>query len=250
MKKFSFILIALLLIASIIGTTYYIRTQKPSGDDRISISDAFNSSGAKMVVNEIYVFARADDGFKDLQSLTAVCEDVFRKVGISDYKKNSNSSDDLVKTDILGTTKDGVKVSAMASIVGNKTGKGDKYITIDATETINGSALLLRDGIESVFKDHGLKAVVNSCITGTYDGNLQDSQLENICRKILNDSDAKKVESLRQENIISVSAFSPMIEDRLSIDGKNINLSLAIRYNKQENKTYLWVATPVVNTEY
>lgn len=250
MKKFSFILIAVLLIASIIGTTYYIRTQKASETDGISITDAFNSSGAKMVVNELYFFTRADDDFKNLQSLSAVCEDVFKELEISGYKKNTTSSDDLAKTDILGTTKDGVKVSAMASIVGNKSGKGDKYITVDATETINGSALLLRNKIERVFNDHGLKAVVNSCITGTYDGNLQDSQLENICRKILNDSDAKKVESLRQENIISVSAFSPMIKDKLSIDGKNINLSLAIRYNKLENKTYLWVATPVVNTEY
>jgi len=138
----------------------------------------------------------------------------------------------------------------MASIVGNKSGSGDKYITIDALGAEAGTALLLRDKIEKVFSTHGLETVVNSCITGTYDGNIQDAQLENICRKILTESEAKKVDSLRQENIISVSAFSPMIKDKLSIDGRNVNLSLAIRYNKLENKTYLWVATPIVNAEY
>ncbi len=250
MKKTLFVLTALVLAAAIVGTTYYINTYRSNAGEKISISDAFKASGAKMVVNELYFFARATKDFKKLDDLSKVCEDVFKGLEVDNYSKNSTSTDTLIKTDMSGTTKSGVKISAMASIVGNKSGDGDKYITIDATETVNGSALLLRNKIEEIFRNYGLKPVVNSCITGTYEGNLQDSQLENICRKVLDDSDAKKVDSMRQENIISVSAFSPMIEDKLNIDGKNINLSLAIRYNKIENKTYLWVATPVVNTEY
>lgn len=250
MRKLVFVLMVLVLVAGVVGTTYYIRNYRASESAKVSISDAFKSSGAKMVINELYFFVRADNKVKKLDKLTAICEEVFKDLEVTGYSRNSTSTDTLVKTDLSGTTKDGVKITAMASIVGNKSGDGDKYITIDATETVNGSALLLRDRIEKIFDRYGLKAVVNSCITGTYEGNLQDSQLENICRKILDDSDAKKVDSMRQENIISVSAFSPMIDDKLSIDGKNINLSLAIRYNKIENKTYLWVATPVVNTEY
>lgn len=250
MRKLVFVLMVFVLVAGVVGTTYYIRNYRDSESAKVSISDAFKSSGAKMVINELYFFVRADNKVNKLDKLTAICEEVFKDLEVTGYSRNSTSTDTLVKTDLSGTTKDGVKITAMASIVGNKSGDGDKYITIDATETVNGSALLLRDRIEKVFDRYGLKAVVNSCITGTYEGNLQDSQLENICRKILDDSDAKKVDSMRQENIISVSAFSPMIDDKLSIDGKNINLSLAIRYNKIENKTYLWVATPVVNTEY
>jgi len=250
MKKFSFIFIAVLLVAAIIGTTYYIRIQNNSNQKEISISDAFNSSGAKMIVNELYFFVRATDDFKNLGSMTPLCEEVFKSLEITNYSKNSASTDGLIKSEMLGTTKDGVKISAMASIVGDKSGSGDKYITVDASGAEDGKAILLRDKIENVFKSHGLEVVVNSCITGTYEGNIQDSQLENICKKIFDDSDAKKVDSLRQENIISVSAFSPMIKDKLNIDGRNVNLSLAIRYNKLENKTYLWVATPVVNAEY
>ena len=250
MKKFSFILIAVILVAAIIGTAYYIKVQDKSNKQDLSIADAFNSSGAKMIVNELYFFIRATDDLKTLESMSNVCEEVYKSLEITDYSKNSTSTDSLMKTDLLGTTKAGVKVSAMASIVGSKSGSGDKYITIDATGAEGGTALLLRDKIEEVIRKHGQEAIVNSCITGTYDGNLQDTQLESICRKILNESDAKKVDSLRQENVISVSAFSPMIKDKLNIDGRNVNLSLASRYNKLENETYLWVATPIVNTEY
>lgn len=249
MKKFFLISIAVLLIVAALGVTYYIRIQDQP-DKEISISDAFNSSGAKMIVNELYFFVRASDNFNNMDSLVAVCDDIFKSLEITDYKKNSNSTDSLLKTEYSGTDKQGIKVSALASIVGSKAADEDKYITVNATGTDQVSALDLRQKIEEVLAVYKLKAEVNSCITGTYDGNLADSQLENICRKILNDSSAKKVDSLRQSNVISVSAFSPMIKDKLSIDGKNINLSLAIRYNKLENKTYLWVATPVVNTEY
>jgi len=250
MKKFSFIFIAVLIAVAITGTTYYIKTQNKPSKQELSIADAFNSSGAKMIVNELYVFVRATDDFKNLASMTAVCEEIYKSLEITNYSKNSTGTDILKKSDLIGTTKDGVKVTAMASIVGDKSGAGDKYITIDAIGAEDGTALLLRDKIEKVFSSHGLEAVVNSCITGTYEGNLQDPQLESICKKILNESDAKKVDSLRQENIISVSAFTPMIKDKLSIDGKNVNLSIAIRFNKLENKTYLWVATPIVNAEF
>lgn len=250
MKKFYFTLITVLLVGIISGTTYYIRTQDKANQQEVSIVDVFNSSGAKMIENEMYFFVRANDDYKDLDSLSSLCEEVFNTLGINNYSKNSASTDNLLKREILGTTKDGVKVSGMASIVGNKFGEGDKYITIDAIGSDKGFALLLRDKVEGVFEKHGLNVVVNSCITGTYEGNVEDTQLEKICRNILNKSDAKKVDSTRQQNVISVSAFSPMIKDKLSINGKNVNLSIAIRYNKQEDKTYLWVATPIVNTEY
>ncbi len=250
MKKFNFILITVILVAVIAGTTYYIRMQNQAIEQDISIVDVFNSSGANMIVNEVYFFARATSNFEDLDSLTEVCEEVFNALEIKNFSKNSASTDNLLKKEILGSTKDGVKVSAMASIVGNKSDTEDKYITIDATGTENRNALLLREKVENIFNKHELKVVVNSCITGTYEGNVEDTQLEKICRNILNESDAKKVDSIRFENVISVSAFSPMIKDKLNINGKNVNLSIAIRYNKQENKTYLWVATPIVNTEY
>jgi galactitol-specific phosphotransferase system IIB component len=140
----------------------------------------------------------------------------------------------------------------LASIIKDSVGAADRYITIDASGDSNGTgnAIMLRDKVEKVFRTHNLKTNVNSCITGTYEGNLSDKQLDGICKKILKDSNATKVSSNRDEDIISVSAFSPLIKDKFSIKGKQINLSLAIRYNKLENKTYIWVATPVVNTEY
>ncbi|PYG89520.1 TATA-box binding protein [Ruminiclostridium sufflavum DSM 19573] len=250
MKKFNFVLIAVILVAGISATTYYIRTQSMESGKDVSIVDVFNASGANMIVNEMYFFVRAANDYKDLDSMSGLCEEVFNTIGITNYSRNSASTDNLIKKEILGATKDGVKVSAVASIVGNKSGSGDKYITIDAIGAEDGLALLLRDKVENVFKKHGMEVVVNSCITGTYEGNVEDTQLEKICKNILNESDAKKVDSTRQENVISVSAFSPMIKDKLNINGESVNLSIAIRYNKQENKTYLWVATPIVNTEY
>ncbi len=250
MKKFNFILIAVILVAISAGTAFYIGIQNEAKEQDVSIVDVFNSSGAKMIVNEIYFFARATNDYKDINALSEVCEEVFNAIEIKNFSRNSTSTDNLLKKEILGSTKDGVKVSAMASIVGNKSDTEDKYITIDATGTENGNAMFLREKVEDIFNKHGLEVIVNSCITGTYDGDVEDTQLEKICRNILNESDAKKVDSKRFENVISVSAFSPMIKDKLSINGKNVNLSIAIRYNKQENKTYLWLATPIVNTEY
>lgn len=218
----------------------------------IEITDAFNCSGAKMLVNELYFFVRVPDNYKDLKSMADVCKEVYKELGITKISDRPLSTDSLIKSEMEGTTADGIKVLALASLVRDSTGIKDRYITIDVTGDDNATvnAVSLRGKIEEIFSGHNLKANVNSCITGTYEGNLADSQLEGICKKILKDSNATKVNSSRDNNIISVSAFSPSIKDRLTIKGENVNLSLAIRYNKLENKTYIWVATPVVNTEY
>jgi len=34
------------------------------------------------------------------------------------------------------------------------------------------------------------------------------------------------------------------------VNGKKVNMNLAIRYNSYEDRTYIWLATPVITVEY
>ena len=250
MRRFSFVLIIIFLVAGITGGVYYIKVQNDSSKTPLQVTDAFNYSGAKMLVNNLYIFVRLPSEYKDLKSLTGICEEVFKELDITRYSNNPQSTDTLTKSDLQAVNHEGVKVSMLAMMIKDKQKVLDRYITIETTSSNDGKAVEMRDSIERVLLAHDLKPNVNCCITGTFDGRLGDAQLEEICQRVLKDSAAKKVNSQRDTSAITVSAFSPLIKDTISVQGKSVNLGLVIRYNKVENKTYMWVATPVVNSEY
>lgn len=82
------------------------------------------------------------------------------------------------------------------------------------------------------------------------DGKLNDNELETVCERIFKSAGADKVEGMRDGGLVSVSAFSPVIDEAVRVNGKRINLNVAVRYNSYEGKTYIWLATPVITTEY
>jgi hypothetical protein len=108
----------------------------------------------------------------------------------------------------------------------------------------------IRDTVLQVFKDYGLKPRVNSCITGTFDGKLDYKRVDQIGSVVLEAAGAKKIEGIKDENLISVSAYSPVMGDSVMTGSEKVNLNLAIRYNSLENKTYIWLGTPVIAIEY
>jgi hypothetical protein len=102
----------------------------------------------------------------------------------------------------------------------------------------------------AVLERSGIDARVNSCISGNFRGKLNDDELNLVCRKIFESVHASKVEGIRDIGLISVSAYTPDIGRSIVVNGNRINLNLAIRYNSYEDKTYIWLATPVITTEY
>ena len=91
---------------------------------------------------------------------------------------------------------------------------------------------------------------ITSCVTGTFDGKLdgvkQDQILENIygCLKI---SDTEKI---KDEYTFSMMGFSPLLSEGVQILGKDYNIHISMRYNSEDDKTYIWIGTPVISLEY
>ncbi|OZV13462.1 hypothetical protein CIW83_04260 [Tissierella sp. P1] len=51
-------------------------------------------------------------------------------------------------------------------------------------------------------------------------------------------------------SLVSYTAYTPLIESSIFSGEKKVNLNLAIRYNENEDKTYIWIGTPIITTGY
>lgn len=87
-------------------------------------------------------------------------------------------------------------------------------------------------------------------IVGTYEGQISDKRIQAIIDKILLDIRGKIIEEVEAETYRSLTIYTPLIQRAIEYDSKRVNLHLAIRYNEYENKTYLYIANPLITLNY
>lgn len=89
------------------------------------------------------------------------------------------------------------------------------------------------------------------CIVGEYTKNLQLYKINDILKNILYNMNAKEIDKIRNNNYISVTAYSNLLkENDLEYLENKINLNIGIRYSENEDKTLIYMATPIIKLDY
>ncbi|WP_129596081.1 YwmB family TATA-box binding protein [Anaerophilus nitritogenes] len=89
-----------------------------------------------------------------------------------------------------------------------------------------------------------------SCITGSYVGKLEGETKEQIITDIMKNLKIKEIEKFDNKDMISTTGYSSKIKDHISYGGNKVNMHLAIRYNSYDQKTYIWIGTPLIAIGY
>jgi hypothetical protein len=90
----------------------------------------------------------------------------------------------------------------------------------------------------------------SSCIVGTYKGKLKDKDVEKKSKIALQSINAKRVEGIENDGMRSISAFSTNVGGYVMSDRSRVNVQLAIRYSSYDDKTYIWIGTPLIPMGY
>ena len=89
------------------------------------------------------------------------------------------------------------------------------------------------------------------CIAGEYTKNLQLYKSNDILENILYNMNAKEIDRIKEDNLISVTAYSNLlVENNLDYLDNKINLNIGIRYSENEDKTLIYMATPIIKLDY
>ena len=72
-----------------------------------------------------------------------------------------------------------------------------------------------------------------------------------IKEKILYNMNAEEIDRIENENMISITAYSKLLDKNyLEYLGNKINLNIGIRYSEDEDKTLIYIATPIIKLDY
>ncbi|HEX3028079.1 MAG TPA: YwmB family TATA-box binding protein [Clostridia bacterium] len=253
MKK-AFTVLSLFAITILFISMYYIKINQKNYSAEKTLVKAFNCSGAKVVSSEVYIYGRLGKKYDTLRELESITDQVSNSLGMvkdSTYSENTTKNDETIKVEIRGTNEDRNIIDINAEAGRQSVTSAERFISVCVTVDLSDKGLeAIRGKVAGVLKRFGIEPKVNSCIIGSFNGKLNTNQMNDVCIRMFNEIEAKKVEDMRDNSLISVSAYSPFIGDSISVNGRKVNMNLAVRYNSYEKKTYIWLATPVITTEY
>lgn len=252
MKKLLYFIPLMLLL--LFCTIYYLIIHERSEVPEITLLKSFQNCGVKVVTSEMYFSGRLNKKYDNIGDIKLLADKISSDLGVvnnSIFSRNVMENDNLQKIEITGNDKENSHVSIRAQLTRDSKKEYESYISIAVTEDV--PRITMQDKrlkVLEVLKKSGITPKVNTCITGNLNGKLNNEQVNDVCKSIFSTAEAEKVEGIKNGGLISVSAYSPLMEDSIRVNERRVNLNLAIRYNSYENKTYIWLATPVITTEY
>lgn len=267
-KSKAIISIGVIILLSILN---YVWADKRKIDTEDALLKAFQATEAEVLEVNINASGKIMDKFINTEELKEVSKGIAKEIGIVGSLANANKrfetseaqeqeqynietieSEDMVQLILWGKDKyDRAATIILSSYI-------DTYENIEETDLVidivqNNSLTGLKDycsKMKNIFNSFNCQTKISTCIIGTYDGKLKENEKLNIISKALKSIDGRKVEGLIDSRVISISAYSPEIEQYILTADKKMNINIALRYNEYENKTYLWIGTPIISVGY
>ena len=122
------------------------------------------------------------------------------------------------------------------SIVGIKKNAKESYIIVDILNNkVYKNIENIYTKLENELSEYSNDVDINVCIAGEYTKKLKKA----------------KISDIEEENFLSVNAYSKLLkENNLKYLDREINLNIGIRYSEDDDKTMIYIATPIIKIDY
>lgn len=163
-----------------------------------------------------------------------------------DFEIKKYTEDDIQKINFeYGGNGFGIKINIIQKSI------DESYIIVDILDNKEYKNIVdIYHKIEENAKKSSNKIDINLCISGKYGENLYLSEKNNFFNKVLYNMKAKTINKIEDKNFVSITAYSEYINDTLKVMDENINLNIGMRYNENESKTHVYIATPIIKLDY
>ncbi|EOC99444.1 YwmB family TATA-box binding protein [Caldisalinibacter kiritimatiensis] len=259
-------LIGLIIVLSIIN---FVWADKEKVDSNEALKQAFVATKAEILELNINGSGKINDKYVDKETLKDISNELIKELQVNGYLANHNQlydannkdkpeykieiveSKDMVQLILWGKDKENRAITAIISTY------KDSYSNIEETDLVIDIVQdkidrlnAVYNQIEKIFNKFNANTKITTCIVGTYDGKLKEKENLHIINEAIQVIKGKKIEGLVEPSLISISAYSPLIDDYIYTADKRMNLNIAMRYNEYEDKTYIWIGSPIIAVGY
>ena len=123
------------------------------------------------------------------------------------------------------------------------------YVNITVNNDMD-CASSYRELVEGMFDAMGIQGNVNMNLVGSLEGALNSTEKNELADGLLDRLDAKVVAENRDSDIFTIYAYSKGAGSYITIGGSKINMNIAIGYDEEQNRTKVYLASPVNSLDY
>ncbi len=209
---------------------------------------AFNSSQASFKFYNIKANAPIENDISK-NDMRDICVDIVNNLGLEEsnikWEENSNNNQNQIYAQVDNEGK-------VISISGVKKSNNEAYIMVDILDNkVYKSIVDIYTILENILGKYSDNVDINTCISGEYSKKLQISNYDDIFKKILYNMNAREIDRVEEENFVSITAYSKILKDNyLEYFGHKINLNIGMRYSEDDEKTIIYIATPIIKLDY
>ena len=178
-----------------------------------------------------------------------ICIDIINDLGLeeSDIKWEDKWGEKEKQIYIQSNT-----LEKSISIIGIKKNSKESYIIIDILENkVYKNIVDIYTILEKSLYKYSNIVDISTCISGEFSKKLQFSKYDDIFQEILYNMSAEEIDRVESENMVSITAYSELFDENyLEYLGNKINLNIGIRYSEDDDKTLIYIATPIIKLDY
>ncbi len=277
MKKALVIAIILSFALGVLNTSAVdIKRSAVSGSlqEENVIIKAFEATGFEFMEGNINTILYLEDTFLEMKEMEEIQKHLFKKLGISgkeivvenqeyyepylfeeDFSKDSiyiYKNTDIGYNQITASTvdKEGENIVVIVYAT-NFDGDKESHIIIDIVKNKGYKDIVEKNyQNKAILELYGSKIESTIGIVGYHSGQLNSAKVQQAIKAITKTAMAKKVEEITDGTYYSTTMYSPLISQKIQYLNRTVNLQAASRYSEYDDKTYLWIATPLITYTY
>ena len=245
--------ILLLIVCALFSVGSFEAAEKPfeALTEEEALVTSFRSTGADVLESTISFWTKLNDKFLDIEQIEAEMNRIVRRIEPDKVTVVKNDESDSGLNKIVVSCFKGNRTYSIAIESIKQEGIGETYAVIDVSIDRSYQELIAerRNIIDAMQRPEG-SMNFSSCIIGTYKGRLDEKVADKKSRMALQSINAREVEGMENEELKSISAFSSSVGGHVVSDEAKVNVQLAMRYSSYDDRTYIWIGTPLIPMGY
>lgn len=108
-----------------------------------------------------------------------------------------------------------------------------------------------RDIILDTLEDMGVtQAETTLQLLGAYTGKLAIAEWDRLADQMIGKLSGKIIYENRDEELYTIYAYSNLLAEYITVEDKKINMQVAVRYEADNDRTVVYLATPIIRGEW
>lgn len=244
-------ILLLAVLCSVMWSVYRLPRRAIEAPD--ALETLMKTTGSIIVEGEIQYYAALEDRFFTMDELEDVLLHVADLTGLKDGTVQRSEGDTYRVLDVTGNITLGPEIHIVVqSNPGDDTAvfPPQTYLLVVCRDPSMETIKTVAQRLEVVLEPAVPGGQVSFYLSGEIPGKRTVEEMSQMAAAALSSVRGNIIDGIQDDGLVSLTAYTPLLDHYLYVDGDRFNLNLAIRYDSERDMTVCWAGYPVIHDTY